>query len=105
MDQTPQSSCFLRLPVWIAPVLHAAKRLKSDHARRKKVYKMLQRKLMLHGVGVKKGVVCRPTYVYPEEVKRLIRSVFSEDIRDYPDPCHDQVVYLTVEDLHKVNFN
>lgn len=46
---------------------------------------------MFHRVGVKEGNLCQPTYVYPEEVKMLMRSVFSQDICDYPDPCHDQV--------------
>lgn len=35
-----------RLPVWIASLLRAAKRLKSDGARRKKVYRLLHRKLV-----------------------------------------------------------
>lgn len=35
--------------------------------------------------------MCQPTYVYPEEVKMLLRSVFSQNICDYPDPCHDNV--------------
>ncbi|KAG8009291.1 hypothetical protein GBF38_017414, partial [Nibea albiflora] len=90
-----------RLPVWIASLLHAAKRLRSDRARRKKVYRLLHRKLVLHGVGVKEGNF-QPTYVFPEEVKMLVRSVFSQNILDYPDPCHDQVLHVTVEDLHKL---
>ncbi|KAM8731416.1 uncharacterized protein AB9X84_025838 isoform 2-T2 [Acanthopagrus schlegelii] len=93
------------LPVWIASLLQAAKPLKSDCARRKKVYRLLQRKLMFRKVGVKEGNPCQPTYVYPEEVKMLVRSVFSQDICDHPNPCHDQVVYVTVEDLHKVEVN
>ncbi|XP_067434149.1 coiled-coil-helix-coiled-coil-helix domain-containing protein 7 isoform X1 [Thunnus thynnus] len=95
----------LGLPQWIASLLHTAKRLRSDHARRKKVYRLLQRKLMFHKVGIKEGDVCQPTYIYPEEVKILIRSVFSQNICDYPDPCHGQVVYVTVEDLHKITSN
>ncbi|KAA8580967.1 hypothetical protein FQN60_013925 [Etheostoma spectabile] len=86
----------------MASLLHAAKRLRTDLARRRKVYRLLQRKLMFHRVGVEEGDLFRPTYVYPEEVKMLLRCVFSQDICDYPNPCHDQVVYLTVEDLHKV---
>ncbi|KAM7370241.1 hypothetical protein PAMP_011512 [Pampus punctatissimus] len=93
------------LPVWIASLLHAAQRLRNDHARRKKVYRLLQRKLMFHKVGLKEGDVCQPTYVYPEEVKMLIRSVFPQNICDYLDPCHEQVVHVTVEDLHKVPSN
>ena len=46
---------------------------------------------MFHKVGIKEGDVCQPTYIYPEEVKILIRSVFSQNICDYPDPCHGQV--------------
>ncbi|XP_076577742.1 uncharacterized protein LOC143314561 [Chaetodon auriga] len=105
MDGYVDLCCSFGLPVWIASLLHAAKRLKSDCARRKKVYRLLQRKLMFHRVGVKEGNLCLPTYVYPEEVKMLLRSVFSQNICDYPDPCHNQVVYVTVEDLHKVDIN
>uniref|UniRef100_A0A1A8HVG1 Uncharacterized protein n=1 Tax=Nothobranchius kuhntae TaxID=321403 RepID=A0A1A8HVG1_NOTKU len=88
------------LPFWIASLLHATKRLRSDHARRKKVYRLLQRKLNLHRVGVRKGSQTQPTYVFPEEVKMLVRSVFPKDICDHPNPCHSNVVYITVEDLH-----
>lgn len=41
-----KSPPFLRLPVWIASLLHVAKRLRSDCARRKKVYRLLHRKLV-----------------------------------------------------------
>ncbi|KAK9528279.1 hypothetical protein VZT92_014768 [Zoarces viviparus] len=105
MDVFVDLCCSFGLPVWIASLLQAARRLKSDRARRKKAYRLLQRKLMFHRVGVKEGDLFQPTYVYPEEVKMLMRSVFSQDICDYPDPCHDQVVYLTLEDLHKVDIN
>ncbi|TNN61167.1 Coiled-coil-helix-coiled-coil-helix domain-containing protein 7 [Liparis tanakae] len=90
MDPYVDLCCSLGLPAWIASVLHAAKRLRSDRARRRKAYRLLQRKLMVHGVGVKEGDRVQPTYVYPEEVKTLVRSVFPEDVRDYPDPRHDQ---------------
>ncbi|KAL7373519.1 hypothetical protein ABVT39_008543 [Epinephelus coioides] len=100
-----KSSLFFRLPVWMASLLHTAKCLRSDLVRRKKVYRLLQRKLMFHKVGVKEGDLCQPTYVYPQEVKMLMRSVFSKDICDYPDPCHNRVVYITVEDLHKIDIN
>lgn len=49
---------------------------------------------MFYGVGVK-GNLCQPTYVYPEEVKMLIRSAFSQNICDYLDPCNDQVSVST----------
>lgn len=158
-DRLKCSPSLLRLPVWMASLIHAAKRLRSDPARRKKVYRLLQRKLvgsftqtnqyldiwwscnnynntvdnsnsyhassliypqglffhihshkqswisflffsfillsllfqMFHRVGVSEGNPRQPTYVYPEEVKMLIRSVFPLDVCDYPDPCHDQV--------------
>ncbi|KAK5604266.1 hypothetical protein CRENBAI_020346 [Crenichthys baileyi] len=93
------------LPVWIASLLHTAKRLRFDHARRKKVYRLLQRKLMFHRVGVKEDSQRQPTYVYPEEVKLLMRSAFPKDICDYPDPDHDHVVYITVEDLYNIENN
>ncbi|CAL8322500.1 unnamed protein product [Boreogadus saida] len=80
----------LGLPVWISPLIHAANRLRSDRARRRKAYRLLQRKLVFHNVGMKEEGECPPTYVYPEQVKTLIRSVFPEDICDYPDPCHQQ---------------
>lgn len=55
---------------------------------------------MFHRVGVKDGSLCQPTYVYPEEVKMLLRSVFSQNICDYPDPCHDQVSMSSRLALH-----
>ena len=47
------------------------------------------------GVGVEVGRHRSPTYVYPEEVKMLMRAAFPLDICDYPDPCHDQVSLQT----------
>ncbi|XP_034427734.1 coiled-coil-helix-coiled-coil-helix domain-containing protein 7 isoform X2 [Hippoglossus hippoglossus] len=105
MDEYVDLCSSFRLPVWIASLIHTAKRLRSDPARRKKVYRLLQRKLMFHKVGVSEGNLRQPTYVYPEEVKMLIRSVFPQNVCDYPDPCHDQVVRVTAEDLHKVKIN
>lgn len=43
-----------------------------------------------HGFGVEADGG-QPTYVYPAEVKRLLRSVFSQNICDYADPSHHQV--------------
>lgn len=43
-----------------------------------------------HGIGVERNAG-QPTYVYPAEVKRLLRSVFSQNICDYADPCHEKV--------------
>ncbi|TKS88097.1 hypothetical protein D9C73_022221 [Collichthys lucidus] len=105
MDDYVDLCCSFGLPVWIASLLHVAKRLRSDCARRKKVYRLLHRKLMFHRVGVNEGNLFQPTYVYPEEVKMLVRSVFSQNILDYPDPCHDQVMHVTIEDLHKLEIN
>lgn len=45
-DRLKCSPSLLRLPVWMASLIHAAKRLRSDPARRKKVYRLLQRKLV-----------------------------------------------------------
>lgn len=51
---------------------------------------------MLQRVGVKEEDVYNLTYVYPVEVKMLLRSVFSNNICDYPDPCHDKVSSLLI---------
>lgn len=48
---------------------------------------------------MKEEDVCQPTYVYPVEVKMLLRSVFSKNICDYPDPCHDKVSSLLIVPL------
>ncbi|KAM4718514.1 uncharacterized protein FYW61_016325 [Anableps anableps] len=93
------------LPVWLASLLHTAERLRNDHARRKKVYRLLHRKLMFHGVGVNEESQDQPTYVYPKEVKMLMRSAFPKDICNYPNPDHDHVVYITVEDLISIENN
>ncbi|TMS09202.1 hypothetical protein E3U43_014749, partial [Larimichthys crocea] len=45
MDDYVDLCCSFGLPVWIASLLHVAKRLRSDCARRKKVYRLLHRKL------------------------------------------------------------
>ncbi|XP_078794940.1 uncharacterized protein LOC144988427 [Oryzias latipes] len=93
---------FSRVPVWIAALLQSAKRLRSDHSRRKKAYRLLQRKLISGRVGVKDRSLHPPTYVYPEEVKMLIRSAFPQDICSHPDPNHEEVVHITIEDLWKI---
>lgn len=135
MCSPPTNFTQLRLPAWIASLLRAAKRLRSDCARRKKVYRLLHRKLvcahaviqisihshlflslhllfpfktlmtvsfppqMSQGFGMKELHVCQPTYVYPTEVKMLLRSVFFESICDYPDPCHNNVSVNFIHDL------
>ncbi|KAG7525083.1 hypothetical protein JOB18_021879 [Solea senegalensis] len=102
MDEYVQLCSSFGLPMWIAPLIHRARRLRSDPARRKRVYRLIRRTLMFHKLGVKEGSVRQPTYVYPGEVKLLIRSVFPRHVCDFPDPSHDRVVYVTTEDLHKV---
>ncbi|XP_048884173.1 uncharacterized protein LOC125750413 isoform X2 [Brienomyrus brachyistius] len=87
------------VPGWVASLLCAASRLKSDKARRKKTYKLIHHELFKHKVGCGKSHRNRPTYVYPQEVKGLIRTVFPKGVCDYPDPSHAEVVLLTVEDL------
>ncbi|KAJ8014899.1 hypothetical protein DPEC_G00020570 [Dallia pectoralis] len=90
------------IPLWVAPLLHAASRHRSDHARRKKAYRLIHRTLYHKGVGCQKGVGPYPTYVYPTELKQLLRTVFPEDVCDFPDPCHRQMVKVTMEDLEVV---
>ncbi|CAJ1081995.1 coiled-coil-helix-coiled-coil-helix domain-containing protein 7 isoform X1 [Xyrichtys novacula] len=102
MDKYVDLCHLFGLPVWIASLLNAAKCRKNDCARRKKAYRLLQRTLIKHRIGVEDGNLRQPTYVYPKEVKMLIRSAFSKNVCDYPDPCHDQVVNITMDDLHKV---
>ncbi|GAA6096528.1 coiled-coil-helix-coiled-coil-helix domain-containing protein 7 isoform X1 [Tachysurus ichikawai] len=89
------------VPLWVAPLLHTASRLQSDAARRRKVYRLIQRRLLHHGVGC--GKLNKPTYVYPEKVKQLIRAVFPEEICDYHDPQHQNVVTVTMEDMNSVS--
>lgn len=89
------------VPLWVAPLLHAASRLRSDPNRRRKVYRLIQRRLMHHGVGC--GETHKPTYVYPSEVKQLIRTAFPQEICDYHDPQHHNVVAVTMDDMNSVN--
>ncbi|XP_061569582.1 coiled-coil-helix-coiled-coil-helix domain-containing protein 7-like [Cololabis saira] len=58
-------------------------RLKTDLKRRKKVYRLLHRKLRVHGL---------------EPVKNLLRTVFPEGVQNHQDPDHGQVVYVTESD-------
>lgn len=59
---------------------------------------------------MKEGSLLKPTYVYPEEVKMLMRSAFPEGVCDYPNPCHDQVsvtvshVWYQMHSLKKIMF-
>ncbi|KAB5571310.1 hypothetical protein PHYPO_G00223500 [Pangasianodon hypophthalmus] len=89
------------VPLWVAPLLLAASRLKGDPARRRKAYRLIQRRLLHHGVGC--GKLHKPTYVYPAEVKQLIRAAFPEEICDYHDPQHQNVVAVTMDDLSGVS--
>ncbi|KAF7707380.1 hypothetical protein HF521_018598 [Silurus meridionalis] len=88
------------VPLWVAPLLHAASRLKGDPARRRKSYRLIQRRLQQHGIGCDQ--LPKPTYVFPAEVKQLIRAAFPEQICDYHDPQHQNVVAVTLEDLNSV---
>ncbi|XP_030621435.1 thiosulfate:glutathione sulfurtransferase-like [Chanos chanos] len=78
-----------------------AARLKTDPSRRKKAYRLIQRRLQHHSVGTSGNF--RPTYVYPVELKMLIRKVFPEGVCDYDDPSHDKVVIISMEDLKGLN--
>ncbi|KAL7863167.1 hypothetical protein SRHO_G00121510 [Serrasalmus rhombeus] len=90
-----------RVPLWVAPLLHAASRLKTDQARRRKVYRLIQRQLIHHKVGCSR--TDKPTYVYPAELKQMIRAAFPGEICDYPDPCHDNVFTVTMNDLNRLS--
>ncbi|KAG1962852.1 hypothetical protein F2P79_004841 [Pimephales promelas] len=85
------------VPLWVGPLLHAASRLKTDRLKRRKVYRLIQRHLLNNRVGC--STCDKPTYVYPTELKEMVRSAFPKDIRDYDDPCHQNVVALTMEDF------
>ncbi|KAM9470116.1 uncharacterized protein Hap1MRO34_012186 [Clarias gariepinus] len=89
------------VPLWVAPLLHAASRQKADPARRRRAYRLIQRRLLHHGVGRDK--LPKPTYVYPTEVKQLIRAAFPEKICDYHDPQHQNVIVVTMDDLKGVS--
>ncbi|XP_078497651.1 uncharacterized protein LOC144754007 [Lissotriton helveticus] len=86
-----------RLPSWVASVLETAAKMKSDKSRRRKAYRLIHRKLFEAGIGLKHTAF--PTYVYPEELKALIRCLFPRGICDFPDPNHSKVVHITKEDL------
>ncbi|KAJ8405212.1 hypothetical protein AAFF_G00322030 [Aldrovandia affinis] len=90
------------IPLWVAPLLHAASRLKSDRARRKRTYKLIQHKLFQQRLGCSIKEKLHPTYVYPLALKQLVRTVFPAEVCDYPDPSHAQVVLVTLEDLNGV---
>ncbi|XP_028816744.1 type 2 DNA topoisomerase 6 subunit B-like [Denticeps clupeoides] len=81
------------MPLWIAPLLGAAGRQKVDRARRKLAYRLIHRKLFIHRLGFGPDNIS-PTYVFPPELKELIRAVFPGERCDYPDPCHEKVVRL-----------
>ncbi|KAG9346530.1 hypothetical protein JZ751_006841 [Albula glossodonta] len=65
--------------------------MKSDHARRKKTYKLIQHKLFQQRLGCSTHDEKCPTYVYPLALKQLVRAVFPEGVCDYPDPSHSEV--------------
>ncbi|XP_016147459.1 cilia-and flagella-associated protein 96 isoform X3 [Sinocyclocheilus grahami] len=75
------------VPLWVGPLLHAASRLKkTDRIKRRKVYRLIQRQL-LNRIGCSTRDKC--TYVYPAELKEVVRAAFPNDICDYEDPCHE----------------
>ncbi|KAJ8337948.1 hypothetical protein SKAU_G00369140 [Synaphobranchus kaupii] len=99
-----ESNCgVFSIPLWVAPLLHAASRLKSDRARRKRTYKLIQYKLIQQKLGFSTDEKAYPTYVYPLALKQLVRAVFPEGVCDYPDPSHDKVVMVTLEDLNAIS--
>ncbi|KAG5263995.1 hypothetical protein AALO_G00270970 [Alosa alosa] len=78
------------IPLWLAPLLRVAGRLKTDRARRRSAYRFIQRQLYHHRVGCTDDN-CNPTYIYPAELKELIRAVFPAEVCNYPDPCNEKV--------------
>ncbi|KAJ8246928.1 hypothetical protein GJAV_G00256880 [Gymnothorax javanicus] len=93
------------VPLWVAPLLHAASRLRSDQARRKRTYKLIHYKLLQQRLGCSMDETDRPTYVYPLALKQLVRAVFPAGVCGYRDPSHAQVVIVTMEDLNVVNMH
>ncbi|KAM4020085.1 uncharacterized protein ACNLHF_000647 isoform 2-T8 [Anomaloglossus baeobatrachus] len=62
--------------------------MKDDKLRRRKAYRMLRRQLWDAGIGLECAPY--PTYVYPANLKALIRSLFPENVCNYPDPDHEK---------------
>ncbi|KAK7138163.1 hypothetical protein R3I94_013710 [Phoxinus phoxinus] len=77
--------------------------MKTDRLKRRKVYRLIQRQLMKNRVGC--STCDKPTYVYPNELKEMVRSAFPKDICDYDDPCHKNVVAVTMEDFKMMEFS
>ncbi|XP_077148481.1 uncharacterized protein LOC143809250 isoform X2 [Ranitomeya variabilis] len=90
-----------RVPQWVKSILEVSAKMKDDKLRRRKAYRMVRRQLWAAGIGLDR--VSFPTYVYPGNLKALIRSLFPENICNYPDPDHDKVVKVTMEDLFLVS--
>ncbi|KAF4104709.1 hypothetical protein G5714_014040 [Onychostoma macrolepis] len=91
------------VPLWVGPLLHAASRLKkTDRIKRRKVYRLIQRQL-LNRIGCSSRDKC--TYVYPAELKEMVRAAFPNDICDYEDPCHENVVAITMDDLKRMKLS
>ncbi|XP_077148480.1 uncharacterized protein LOC143809250 isoform X1 [Ranitomeya variabilis] len=89
------------VPQWVKSILEVSAKMKDDKLRRRKAYRMVRRQLWAAGIGLDR--VSFPTYVYPGNLKALIRSLFPENICNYPDPDHDKVVKVTMEDLFLVS--
>ncbi|XP_074829751.1 uncharacterized protein LOC141999845 isoform X2 [Natator depressus] len=86
------------IPLWVAPVLEQAATMKCDRSRRHQAYRLIRRRLWEGGIGLEKTKY--PTYIYPKELKNLMRSAFPAGVCNYPDPDHSKVVHVTLEDLH-----
>ncbi|XP_064415732.1 uncharacterized protein LOC106704104 [Latimeria chalumnae] len=96
-----QATLQFGVPLWVVPILEEAAKLREDKARRQKAYRLIWTKLLKAGLGLEKA--SSPTYVYPLELKQLIRSVFPEGVCDYPDPEHSKVVQVTLAELHSLD--
>ncbi|KAK2891248.1 hypothetical protein Q8A67_013891 [Cirrhinus molitorella] len=92
------------VPLWVGPLLHAASRLKTtDRIKRRKVYRLIQRQLLNDRIGC--STCDKPTYVYPAELKEMVRAAFPNDICHYEDPCHENVVAITMNDLKRMELS
>ncbi|KAM4663000.1 uncharacterized protein O3C94_011313 [Discoglossus pictus] len=88
------------VPQWVMSVLKEASKMKDDKLRRRQAYRLVRRQLWQAGIGLQHTPF--PTYVYPENLKTLIRTLFPGGVCNYPDPEHKKVVPVTMEDLFLV---
>jgi len=54
-----------------------------------------------HGCKIGRGQFTRnqPTFVFPKCVKKVVRAIVKEDVRDFEDPVGPHVYHVTLKDL------